>query len=166
MVSNKCYKNACKEKNLVYGMTETDSVQVGLELNAFTSVSAPFYFKSDFRYYTREDTVNTGPPGRPTLFTLCVVMTYAVARYACMCSHTHTPASVHIYILIYLFIHVFIYSFIYEHAHVHAYRAEPVLVLKQASTSDRPLCWPGDPWAHRRHPTRPCESRHQADLSV
>ena len=115
MVSNKCYKNACKEKNLVYGMTETDSVQVGLELNAFTSVSAPFYFKSDLRYYTREDTVNTGPPGRPTLFTLCVVMTYAVARYACMCSHTHTPLHqyIHIYIYTYLSIYSCLYLFIY-----------------------------------------------------
>ena len=34
-----CYKNACEEQDLVYGMTETDSVQVGLELNAFTSAS-------------------------------------------------------------------------------------------------------------------------------
>ena len=53
MVSNECY-NACKEKDLEYGMTETDSVQVGLELNAFTSVSSSFYFESDCRYKTRE----------------------------------------------------------------------------------------------------------------
>ena len=66
MVSNECY-NACKEKDLEYGMTETDSVQVGLELNAFSSLSSSFYFKSDFRYKTRENTVNTGPPGRSTL---------------------------------------------------------------------------------------------------
>ena len=43
--------------NLVGGMTETDSVQVGLELNAFTSVSPSFYFKSDLRCTTRENTV-------------------------------------------------------------------------------------------------------------
>ena len=66
MVSNECY-NTCKEKDLEYGMTETDSVQVGLELNAFSSLSSSFYFKSDFRYKTRESTVNTGPPGRSTL---------------------------------------------------------------------------------------------------
>ena len=48
-------------------MTETDSVQVGLELSAFTSVSPPFYFKSDFCYKTRENTVNTGPQGVPPL---------------------------------------------------------------------------------------------------
>ena len=52
MVSNECYKHACKEKDLVYGMAETDSVQVGLELRAFTSVSPPFYFKSDFYFKT------------------------------------------------------------------------------------------------------------------
>ena len=62
MVSNECYKNACKEKDLVYRMTETDSVQVGLELSAFTSVSPPFYFKSDFHYKTREKTANMGSP--------------------------------------------------------------------------------------------------------
>ena len=39
MVSNECY-NACKEKDLEYGMTETDSVQVGLELNAFSILSS------------------------------------------------------------------------------------------------------------------------------
>ena len=64
MVSNECY-NACKEKDLEYGMTETDSVQVGLELNAFSSLSSSFCFKSDFRYKTRESTVNTGPQGVP-----------------------------------------------------------------------------------------------------
>ena len=31
-------------KDLVHGMTETDSVQVGLEQSAFTSGSLPFYF--------------------------------------------------------------------------------------------------------------------------
>ena len=48
-------------------MTETESVQVGLELNAFTCVAPSFYFKTEFRYKTRENTINMGLPGRPTL---------------------------------------------------------------------------------------------------
>ena len=61
MVSNECYNNACNKKDLVKGLTETDSVQVSLELSAFTSGSPPFYFKSDFHYKTRETTINMGP---------------------------------------------------------------------------------------------------------
>ena len=66
MVPNECY-NACKEKDVEYGMTETESVQVGLELDAFTCVAPSFYFKNEFRCKTRENTVNMGPPGCPTL---------------------------------------------------------------------------------------------------
>ena len=41
MLSNECCKNACGEKDLVYGVTEAGSAQFGLEMSAITSVSPP-----------------------------------------------------------------------------------------------------------------------------
>ena len=72
MLSNECCKNACGEKDLVYGVTETGSAQFGLEMSAITSVSPPFYFQRDFCQKTRENTVNMRPPGRPTLLEIQV----------------------------------------------------------------------------------------------
>ena len=45
------------------------------------------------------------------------------------------------------------------------YEVQLVFVLKEAPKSDHQLL-AGGPWAHMRHPIRPCESRDQAGLSV